>query len=197
MKNKVLIVVSIMFLTQLFFSCWRCNCPTPETFENNYTDVSIIPYDTSGFNYEVVNDTVNKNTFGLGILVNFETIKVAFNFKKLATLGFNSALAFSDCDCVEDEFIYPDPINNFNIYMLDTQTEQRTDITQNFRIYSYSNELIPLNEFFEQRENWHDGFQIELVEYDSMPNSGVFEVEVFLDSGKTFSNHTGIINFYE
>ncbi len=186
MKNKVFIVLSTMFLSQMFFSCWGCDCPTPEIFENNYTDVSVIPYDTSGFNYEVVNDTVAKNTFGLGVLVNFETIKIASNFLKLSALGFNSALAFSDCNCPGDEFVYPDPIDSFNIYIINLETEQKVDITQNFRIYSYSNELITLSEFFEQRENWHDGFQIELVEYDSMPNSGIFEVEVFLESVQPF-----------
>lgn len=195
MKNKVLIVLSTMFLSQVFFSC--CDCPISETFENNYTNVSIIPYDTSGFNTEIVIDKVSKNTFGLGLLVNFETIKVASNFKKLSSLGFNSALAFSDCDCIGDEFNYPDPIDNFKISIIDTQTEQNMYVTENFKIYSYSNELITLNDFFNQRENWHDGFQIELVAYDSMPNSVIFMVEVFLESGKTFSNQTEIINFHE
>jgi len=196
MKNKVLIILSAMFLSQMFFSCWGCDCSAPSTFENNYTDVSIIPYDTSGFNPEIVVNKAYKNAFGLGISVIFEPIKISYNLKIFSDLGFTSAMAFS-CDCETDKYIYPDPIDYMNIYIIDTQTEQKIDITDKFKIYFYSNELISLNEFFEQRENWHDGFQIELVEFESIPNSVIFIAEIFLESGKTFSNQTEIINFYE
>lgn len=47
MKNKVLIVLATMFISQMFFSCWPCDCSPSETFENNYIDISITPYDTS------------------------------------------------------------------------------------------------------------------------------------------------------
>ena len=110
-----------MFLSQIFFSC--CDCSPTSTYENNYTDVSIIPYDTSGFNNKIVVDKVYKNTFGLGISVIFEPVKISDNSKLFSGLGFNSALAFSDCDCIDDKYIYPDPIDYINIYIIDTQTE--------------------------------------------------------------------------
>lgn len=194
MKNKVLIVLATMFLSQMFFSCWPCDCSPSETFENNYIDVSITPYDTSGFNPEIIVDKAFKNAFGLGISVIFEPIKIACSFKTLSNLGFTSAMA---CSCAEDKYIYPDPISYINIYIIDTQTDLKIDVTNNFKIYSYSDELISLSDFFEKREIWHDGFQIELIEYDTMPNSVIFIAEVFLESGKTFSNQTEIVKFYE
>lgn len=196
MKNKVMIVLAAMFLSQMFFSCWGCDCPAPSTFENNYTDVSIIPYDTSGFNPKILVNKAHKNAFGLGISVIFEPVKIADNFKLFSGLGFTSAMAFS-CDCAGDKYLYPDPIDYVNIYIIDTQTDQKIDVTENFKIYFYSNELMSLSEFFKQRENWQDGFQIELVAYETMPNAVIFIAEVFLKSGKTFSNKTQVVNFYE
>ena len=185
MKNKVFIILIAGFLLQLIISC--CNCEDPATYENIYTGVIITPYDNSGFSSVVAADTVYKNAFGLGIQVNFESNLYADHTN--LGFGFNSAMAFS-CDCIGDEYIYPDPISYMKIFMTDQMDGQRKDVTDCFQIYGYTGELMVLDDFFEQRESWHDGFQIELVKHDSISNRVTFTAEVFLESGKSFTGQT-------
>lgn len=192
MKNKVLIVFAIMFFGQTFFSCIPCDCDPFKTFETNYIDVTVTPYNTSGFNSEVVSDKVNKDTFGLGISVIFELNKISDNFNILSDLGFAKAMA---CSCVEDEYLYLDPIENMTISVVDTATNEIINVANSFKIHSGYGELISLTEFFNKRENWQDGFLLELVEYDLIPTSSIFVVDVMLVSGKILSKKTEIINF--
>lgn len=191
MRNKVLIILLFGFVSQIIISC--CNCDDTFTYENIYTGVTVTPYDNTGFYSEIAADTVYKNAFGLGVQVNFES-KLAENHINLG-LGFNSAMAFS-CDCIGDEYLYPDPISCLKIFMIDQINGQKINVTDCFQIQGYSGELIALEDFFAQREEWHDGFQIELVEHDSISNSVIFEVEVFFESSKSFIGQTDIVNFY-
>lgn len=191
MRNKVLIIIIFGFISQIIISC--CDCCDTFTYENIYTGVTVIPYDNSGFNSEIAADTVYKNAFGLGIHVKFES-QLAENSIELG-LGFNSAMAFS-CDCIGGEYLYPDPISYFNIFMIDQINEQKINVTEFFKIQGYNGELIALDDFFIQREEWHDGFQVELVNHDSISSSAIFEVEVFFESGKSFKGQTDIVNFY-
>lgn len=191
MKNKVLTILFLGFLSQIILSC--CDCSEAFTYQNLYTGVTIIPYDISGFNAEIATDTVYKNAFGLGVMVNFET-KLAVNAPKPG-LGFNAAVAIS-CDCVEDSYVYPDPISHFDLYMIDAFNGEKTKVNQHFKIVGYNGELISLEEFFPQRQEWHDGFQIELVTFDAISNSVIFEVEVFLKSDRSFTGQTEVVNFF-
>jgi len=191
MRNKVLTILLLGFMSQIIFSC--CDCGDTFTYENVYTGVTVIAYDNSGFSSDIAIDTVYKNAFGLGVNVNFDS-KLADNSVNLG-LGFNSALAFS-CDCIGDEYFYPDPISYFEIYEINQLNGQKTNVSDYFKIEGYSGELISLDDFFPQREDWHDGFQIELVDHDSISNSVIFEVEVFFESNKSFVGQTDIVNFY-
>ena len=175
----------------------RCNCPEPQKSQVNYNAVTLTPYNTSGFRDEVVEDTVHRNSFGLGVSVNFELEKLAASTDVNANFGFGFAMAFS-CDCVGDEYKYPDPIDHVKIFVTDVQTAETREITDYFAAYEYSNGgLISLDEFFSKKEDWHDGFQFELVEYDDIPAAAIFTVEAFLKSGKKFSEQTDQINFFE
>lgn len=194
MRQKVFIILAILSLSQLLISC--CDCDPTLTYENTYKDVTIIPYDISGYNTVIAEDTVYRNAFGLGISVGFDSKVYANTTFSISSLGFSSAQAFS-CDCLGDQYLYPDPIDYINIYIDDQQTTDRIDVTHCFEINSYSGETIALPDFFEQRESWHDGFQIRLVKHEQIPNSVVFIAEVFLVSGKTLTNQTEIVNFFE
>ena len=191
MKNKVVTILFLGFLSQIILSC--CDCGEAFTYQNLYTGVTIIPYDISGFNAEIATDTVYRNAFGLGVMVNFET-KLAVNAPK-SGLGFNASMAMS-CDCVEDKYVYPDPISHFDLFMINQSNGQKTKVNQYFKILGYNGEPISLEEFFPQRQEWHDGFQIELVTFDSIPNSVIFEVEVFLMSNQSFNGQTEVVNFF-
>jgi len=195
MKNKVAIVLSVMFMFQFIVSC--CNCDPTETFENHYNELTVIPYDTSGFSVKEATDNVYKNAFGLGVMVNFETIKVSDSMSFYSNLGFGTALAFSDCDCVGDEFLYPDPLAQLVIYALDPVSLEKTEITERFKIQSYDDSLMSIHAFFKQREGWHDGFQLTLVDYNGLPDTIIFVAEVSLESGKSFINQTNIITFID
>ncbi|GAF05135.1 hypothetical protein [Saccharicrinis fermentans] len=190
MRNKVLIILVTGFLLQVIISC--CDCGDPHTYENIYTGVTVIPYDNSGFYPEIVVDTVYKNAFGLGVQVDFESRQYANHIN----LGFTSAMAFQ-CDCIEPDYLYSDPINHMEIFMIIPNSQVETNVTDLFQIYNYTNELISLDDFFAQREEWHDGFQIELVKYESIPKSVIFKVEVFLESGNSYLDQTNILNFYQ
>jgi len=191
MIKKILTILLIGFVLQIIIS--SCGCGDSFTYENIYTGVTIIPYDNSGFNSKIATDTVYKNAFGLVIQVNFDS-KLADNSVKFG-LGFNSAMAFSS-DCIGDEYLYPDPISYFDIFMINQLDGRKTKVTDFFKILGYKGELISLEDFFPQREEWHDGFQIELVDHDSISNSVIFEVEVFLESNKSFIGQTEVVHFY-
>ena len=192
MRNKTLIVLSIGFLSQTIISC--CNCGDSSTYENYYSGVTVTPYNNSGFypQIAIATDTVYRNAFGLGIEVNFES--KLYSDQTLG-FGFNSAMALS-CDCEGDEYIYPDPIDFMEIFVTNQTDGQTIDVSDHFQIYGYTGELMTLDDFFAQRERWHDGFQIELVNYDSVPESAIFKAEVFLESGKSFVGQTNIVNFF-
>lgn len=192
MKNKVLIVLSVMFTFQFIVSC--CNCDSTETFENHYNELAIIPYDTSGFSVKEATEDVYKNAFGLGVMVNFETVKVSDSMRFFCDMSFGTALAFS-CDCEGDTFLYPDPLAKLIIYALDPISLERTVITERFKIQSYDDSFVSIDVFFEQRQEWHDGFRLTLVDYNELPNKVIFVAEVFLESGKSFINQTSVISF--
>lgn len=192
MKLKVLAVGGILILSQIVISC-ICNCPKWSTFEHRYKGVSVTAYDTSGFNPVEANGKVYKNAFGLGISVNFDSTPVA-SLARNCNIGFAQATA---CSCPDDEFLYPDPIENMRIKIHDLDNDKIVDVTSLFRMRSYDDEVITVEQFFEQRAEWHDGFQTELSEYETMPNSVVFIVGISLESGKTFENQTDEIRFFE
>jgi hypothetical protein len=178
---------------QLITSCFP-TCGDPGIYENIYNSVWIEAYDNSGFYSKPIVDSVYKNAFGLSVGLNFETNQIGMN-----TLQFNSLFssAFAN-ECESPTFTYPDPVKLVLIYVTNTQTGEKTDASSYFGMEDYyGNELITLEQFFIQREEWHDGFQFQLVNWDSIPNSAIFTAEAYLESGIVFMNQTKQINFYQ
>ena len=196
MTKKIFFTLGFIFTLQLIFSCDPCECPTPQKYRVDYNDITVIAHNTAGFQVKPIEDTIHKNTLGLSVSVNFELVKLAKSMKTTGSFGFNSAMAFS-CDCIGDEYLYENPIDKIEIYVKDVQTSDTTQVTDNFATYGYSSgNLISLDELFSNREEWHDGFQFELVKYESIPSSAIFIVEAYLASGTKLTRETDQINFY-
>lgn len=190
MNSKSIIALISIFTIQFLSSCVPCKCGDAVTYEVEYDGITVVPWDTAGFGLAEVTDSVYRNAFGLTLSVNFEPRKVS---QIQSNFGFSGAYA---CDCVGDQFNFIDPIANVEIFMTDVSNDEQQDVTNLFGVYGYSGELISLAELFANREQWHDGFQFELVEFDEIPTSVVFTVNVHLESGKVFSELTQQINFY-
>jgi hypothetical protein len=191
MIKKTFLVLLTFFIIQLIISCIFCTCDDAVTYEVNYNSVEITPMNTAGFSNEIVNDSVYKNAFGISILIHSDHTlinSVSNNY----TLGFSTALA---CSCEDDTYIYPDPVSHVYIFIIDTETNERTNVTDYFGMPVGNNEHVSLKQFFNERAYWHDGFQFELVNFNPIPNSVIFVTEAYLESGKMFTNETKQINF--
>ena len=109
-----------------------------------------------------------------------------------SSFGFASVYA---CSCVPNEYINVDPIEFIEIQVTDTLSHEITDVTANFSTYDYNGEQITISDFFENRADWHDGFQLDLTEYDNIPDTSIFMVKIILESGNELIEQTQEINF--
>ncbi len=189
MIKKAFFILAIIFVVKLLVSC--CRCDDYGTYEVDYNAVDVTAYNTAGFTTQEVTDSVYKYAFGLGIYMVQERILSNTN-PSFNLLGFSSIMA---CSCPEDIYEYPDPLDYILILATDTETEIITDVTSTFRILSGNYEYISLEQFFNERADWHDGFEFQLVDVDTIPSSAIFTVQAYLESGTMFSELTQQINF--
>lgn len=194
--NKKLISFFLIYFVQLVASsCDPCSCEIAKTFERSYVGLIVKAWDTSGFNEVEVTGTVHKNSFGLTISVDFELKQIATHFKSglnFKSFGFTSAYA---CSCAPDKYINVDPIDSIIIEVTNTQTQEITDITENFTTKGYNGEQITISELFKNKAEWHDGFQVDLSKYDNIPDTSIFKVIISLKSGTELIEETEEINF--
>ena len=187
------IAVLFLYLLQFTIACDPCDCPTPSTYERTYNDVLVKAWDTSGFQTKEVDGKVNKNAFGLTISVEFELEKIAHH-KTHNSFGFGSAIA---CSCSSDKYINVDPIVSIEILVTNRDTNEINTVTDLFKTNGYYNDKpITLTELFKNKEEWRDGFQLDLVAYETIPDNSIFTVKAFLKSGIMLSKQTKEINFY-
>jgi len=151
-------------------------------------------WDTSGFQNIEVSDFVYKNSFGLSLAIESELNQIAHYKPKLDLRYFGFASAYA-CDCPHDKYINLDPIDSILITVTDTQTQETTDVTNNFTAYAYNGEQVTISELFENLSDWHDGFQIDMTDYENIPDSSIFNVKVILESGTELDEQTQEINF--
>lgn len=195
MNKKLISLLLIHFFQFLATSCDPCVCAPTKTFERTYNGLELKAWDTSGFqNIEISNETVNKNSFGLTFSVLFELNQIARIKSRLNFSSFGFASAYA-CSCPYDEFINVDPFKGITIMATDTQTQEVTDVTNNFTTYNYDGEQVTISELFKIRADWHDGFQLDLTTYDNIPDSSIFTVKIILESGLELFDQTIEINF--
>jgi hypothetical protein len=191
MIKKATLILVIAFSIQVIISCVHCNCPDESRLNMQYDSVTIRPINTAGFNPTEVIDSTNRNAFGIEVIVFSEINSPSNATVQNLSLGFKTAMA---CDCKDNS--YTDQIINVELYVIDTETSVRTNVTSNFGIASiYEDEIIPLSQFFKERENWQDDFQFDLVDNQSIPSSAIFIADVYLESGAMFSNESVQVNF--
>lgn len=199
MNKNLFCLFAIFFLQFLATSCDICDCNPAKTFEiiNKSLDVKV--WDTSGFNNEEIgSQPVNKKSFGISILVEFEEKRIAFSTSKinLSALGFSAAYA---CSCVPDNFIINDPVSSIQILATDTNNKEVIDVTNNFTTYRFDKK-VSIKEYIETRVIndyyfYNDIIQIDMTKYDDIPNSSVFTVKIILKSGVELISETQKINF--
>ena len=196
MNKKILSLFLLYFLQFILTSCDPCDCGSSNSFERKYNGLELNAWDTSGFQYVEVSDSVYKNSFGLTVSVEFKLNQITYFKPKSdwSSFGFSPAYALS-CGCPADEYINVDPIDSIIITVTDTQDQEITDVTNNFMTYGYDGEQLTISELFENRADWHDGFQIDMKEHNNIPNSSVFTVKIILESGTELVEQTQEINF--
>lgn len=194
MNKKFISLLLIYFFQFLATSCDPCDCDPVKTFERIYNGLELKAWDKSGFQKVEVSDIVNKNSFGLTVSVEFELNQIAHSKSRLDFSSFGFASAYA-CSCPPDEYINVDPIEFIEIRVTDTQSQEITDVTSNFTTYNYNGEQITISELFENRADWHDGFQLDMMEYDNIPDSSIFTVKIILKSGIELIKQTQEIDF--
>ena len=163
MNKKLISLLLLYFFQFLATSCAPCDCEPVKTFERTYNGLELKAWDTSGFQNEEVSDTVNKNSFGLTVSVEFDLNQIAYLKSRLDFSSFGFASAYA-CSCPPDEYINVDPIESIEIRVTDTQSQEIMDVTTNFSTYDYNGEQITISDFFENRADWHHGFQLDMTE---------------------------------
>ncbi len=194
MNKKIISLFLIYFFQFLATSCETCSCELMKTFERTYNGLDIKAWDTAGFQNSEVSDTVNKNSFGLSILLDFGLNQISHSKTRSTFSAFGFASAYA-CSCQPDQFINVDPIDIIEIKVTDTQSQEKTDITAHFASYDFNGEYIPINEALKNKVDWIDRFQLDMIEYDNIPNTSIFEVKIILQSGTELIEQTQKINF--
>jgi len=194
MNKKAKSIIFIILFQFIVTACVPCKCDPKSTFERKYMGLELKAWDTSGFQNSEIMGPVNKNSFGLTISVLFELKQIALyeSSLKISSFGFASAYA---CSCPDDEYINVDPIDSIRILVTNTENQIEVIVTDNFTTYGYDGKKITIRELFEIKAEWHDGFQLDLTDYENIPDSSIFTVKIYLDSGIELTKQTEQINF--
>ena len=204
MKRRALVIIISVFVVQIFISCFDDDCSGDCSdgfiYEQTYSGVSLIPFNTLGTDKEVY-----KDTFGMLISMELTSEAITRISKKtiISNFGFSSAYACSPC---EPNYIYSNSIQAVKIYMNEEDSEQRIDVTKSFKIedYSYatdSNSTFSLQEFFPIEDkayyDWYNAFNVKLTSYNNILDSVFFEIEVELDTGIILTSQSDLITFID
>lgn len=195
MNNKVFIVLSLIFSVRLLSSCCPGDCVN-RAYEINYGSVSTTLYNTAGFTETIVEDSVFSRTFGISVSVNFELNQVALSNSVESNFGFNQAMA---CSCIGDNYVYNDSINFVNLFVKDVEKNETKMVNDIFDISPFDDNMWIYNawSYDDDTQSQRDGFEFELFQYDSIPDSAIFIVEVNLASGLILTDTTESIKFYD
>ncbi len=193
MLARVLTIMSIIFLSQTIVSCILNPCGDdngPSAYDVVYTESRIGVYDTSGFNEEIATDSVYKFAFGLQISVDTERTPISTNYEK--GFAFNSLFA---CSPSEPEYNFDDPLDNVEIFFINTLTGEKKNAGAYFGLTSYNDNVILFKDK-EHEVSYYGGYYsltLEPTKLDSIPNSVIFRIEATLQSGTVLSDQSPTI----
>jgi len=193
--NKKLTALFLIYAFQFVMSCdERCYCLPAKTFEKTFKGFELKAWDTSGFQSEEVTNTVNKNSFGLTVSVQFDFNQISYHQSKFDFSSFGFASAYA-CSCAMDEYIDVDAIEAIKILVTDTKTQETSDVTANFTTYDHNREPISISGFFEKKVENQTDLQLDMTTYNDIPDTSIFEVILILASGNELIEQTREINF--
>jgi len=193
--SKKIAVLFIWFIAQIIYSA--CCKNTSSAYERTFKSVSLSAWNTLGYHDKIVNGTVPKFAFGLGIYFQFDDRQISFNSpnSNVGSFGFNSAMA-TKCISPRNSYKYLDHIDSIEIVVVDLATDERINISKDF----YASKNTTLNEqIIEDNRTGYDkpyySYLVDLIEDAEVPDSVIFEVSVYLSSGITLTSRTDQINF--
>ncbi len=189
MKKKIAIVFTVIFGLQFIASC----CPDPGTFEVTYSDITVrtLVEDNNIFTDTDFNTKINKSNFVLSIVLKEELKQVAFLFNSINKFGFQKSYATS---CPDSNFIYIEEVQEIIVNQID-ESNNKTDVTNNFEFKFSNSENISISEFISRKENWQNGFEFYLKNENGIESIVKFEVTILLQSNKTLSFVTEQVQF--
>jgi len=202
--NKKIASLLALFIAQVIYSSCCKQDSNGGVYERSFKSVSVQAWNTLGFQNKIVEGTVPKFAFGLGIDFQFEDRQISFNNPKsnVGSFGFNNAMALG---CARDRiFKYNDLVDSIEIVVIDVFNDTRTNISKDF----YTSKNTTINEQIisesmtilqnignNQRYYVTTNYLVDLVGGDNVPDSAIFEVTVYLRSGMTLTNRTKQIDF--
>lgn len=128
--NKKLTALLLIYVFQFIMSCdERCYCPPIKTFEKTFKGFELKAWDTSGFQSKEVTNTVNKNSFGLTVSVQFNFNQISYRQSKFDFSYFGFASAYA-CSCPMDKYIDVDAIEAIKILVTDTKPKKLVMLQQ-------------------------------------------------------------------
>jgi len=143
-----------------------------------------------GFQNKEISNPIPVHSFGLTKHLLEDTKQVVSIESKMdmSSFGFTSAIS---CDCAY-ELTVKDPIDSIKITVKNIETNEMVEVTNNFTYNGYNSidELLS-----ENIGDDYNHFNLEIIKFDSIPNSSIFSIEIILVSGTKFTEQTQIINF--
>jgi hypothetical protein len=201
MKGKISTVIISLFLLQLATSCFIFDCDMEGTvIEIQYNSFTLTTWDTVNQSELQIDQTTSKNSFELQVLIDRKTTHLSSLIKRNNSFGFNSAYA---CSEPEISVRYKDPIDLAKILVQDTETLITIDVTTNFESLKYKehefNTLDELIKFYASETFYNidqnEPLRMTLTNIENIPDYAVFTINIDLESGIGFTEHTNQINF--
>lgn len=181
-------VILLLLMTQLIMGCCDTN-----TYEVTITGLETRALLFDG-NIPVMVDEENpiaKEDWVIEVLITrFETL--ASNEKRNKDNRNRKILRAAVVPCGDDEFNYMNRIESIAVEIIDLDTDERMDITNQLIVVG-SNETI--SELIQETSPSTGDFLIELTNTDNIPNRITYEIEASVDDGMTISAMGGPINF--
>jgi hypothetical protein len=194
---KILSLLLLPLIAELFVSC--CDCPevTTEFYSNQFLEIDHL--DNSGSDAVITNGpSVPKEAYGIQVRLGLE--KVACN-QPSRTHFISTSYAFQ-CDCPPPETIARDSVANLEIFTINDFNETHlanTDVSEYFKIFvgsTYANidDIIPnLSRIFYYEFESVVTTELLLMTPPTLSETHSFKVIMTLSDGRTFEATTSPI----
>lgn len=137
-------------------------------------------------------DSVDIHNFGLNVLFGFDFEQVARI--SLPDLGIGKLNAMY---CESDVYAIADTIESVQVFCKDYKLIEFADISDQFiSYYTYYDQSIAYNYDIDSCASCFEGIRMDLIDFDGIPESAIFRVDVKFTSDTKLSNFTPRINFF-